>query len=144
MCTLPARSRLALYTSLVRPKNRCRECKLSNAELVVFPCLEVACISVSFRHKQTITTSCARTTTFPLGRTNSLRCSSAPRHAVLITLSLHIMQNWAGCAWPRRGQLYMGACHLLRKRKEEELTGLHIASPLSERRRIYTTCKAAA
>ena len=64
---------------------RCRECKLSNAELVVFPCLEVACISVSFRHKQTITTSCARTTTFPLGRTNSLRCSSAPRHAVLLT-----------------------------------------------------------
>ena len=58
--------------------------------------------------------------------------------------SLHIMQNWAGCAWPRRGQLYMGARRLLRKRKEEELTGLHIASPLSERRRIYTTCKAAA
>ena len=64
---------------------RCRECKLSNAELVVFPCLEAACISVSFRHKQTITTSCARTTTFPLGRTNSLRCSSASRHAVLLT-----------------------------------------------------------
>ena len=58
--------------------------------------------------------------------------------------SLHIMQNWAGCAWPQRGQLYMGARRLLRKRKEEELTGLHIASPLSERRRIYTTCKAAA
>ena len=58
--------------------------------------------------------------------------------------SLHIMQNWAGCAWPRRGQLYKGARRLLRKRKEEELTGLHIASPLSERRRIYTTCKAAA
>ena len=66
-------------------ETRCRECKLSNAELVVFPCLEVACISVSFRHKQTITTSCARTTTFPLGRTNSLRCSSASRHAVLLT-----------------------------------------------------------
>ena len=58
--------------------------------------------------------------------------------------SLHIMQNWAGCAWPQRGQLYKGARRLLRKRKEEELTGLHIASPLSERRRIYTTCKAAA
>ena len=58
--------------------------------------------------------------------------------------SLHIMQNWAGCAWPRRGQLYMGARCLLRKGKEEELTGLHIALPLSERRRIYTTCKAAA
>ena len=58
--------------------------------------------------------------------------------------SLHIMQNWAGCAWPQRGQLYMGARRLLRKRKEEELTGLHIASPLSRCRRIYTTCKAAA
>ena len=42
---------------------------------------------MSFRHKQTITTSCARTTTFPLGRTNSLRCSSASRHAVLLTAS---------------------------------------------------------
>ena len=55
--------------------------------------------------------------------------------------SLHIMQNWAGCAWPRRGQLYKGARRLLRKRKEEGLAGLHIASPLSERRRIYTTAK---
>ena len=84
MSVLPYTAILQLY--------RCRECKLSNAELVVFPCLEVACISVSFRHKQIITTSCARTTSFPLGRTNGLRCSSAPRHAVLLTAVLGMVK----------------------------------------------------
>ena len=70
---------------------RCRECKLSNAELVVFPCLEAACISVSFRHKQTITTSCARTTTFPLGRTNS-------QDAVLhLDTQFSLQRNWTFC-----------------------------------------------
>ena len=32
---------------------------------------------------------------------------------------MRIAQNWAGGAWPQRGQLYKGARYLLRERKEE-------------------------